>query len=113
MMMKPQNESLPIMKRFDVDYVVVFVTYNPNTPTEEWPFGDNVKWPQMANIAGYSLNDYYTYNSTAGQYQYTQKFVKTTIAALMYINAGLADKTHFKIAYQSPLGWVLVYKVEY
>jgi hypothetical protein len=64
----------------------------------------------MANIAGYSLNDYYAYNSTAGQYQYTQKFVNTTIAGLMY---GFADKTHFEIAYQSPLGWVLVYKVKY
>lgn len=110
MMMKPQNESLQIMKRFDVDYVVVFVTYNPNTPSQEWPFGDNVKWPQMANIAGYSLNDYYAYNSTAGQYQYTQKFVNTTIAGLMY---GYADKTHFNIAYPSPLGWVLIYKVKY
>ena len=110
MMMKPQNESLPIMKRFDVDYVVVFVTYNPNTPTEEWPFGDNVKWPQMANIAGYNLNDYYTYNSEAGQYQYTKKFANTTIAGLMY---RLADQTHYKIAYNSPLGWVIVYKVEY
>ena len=110
MMMNPENVSLPLMKRFNVDYVVVFITYNPNTPSEEWPFGDNAKWPQMANIAGLNVNDYYTYNSTSSKYQYSYKFVNTTIAGLMY---GLADKTHFVSVYDSPLGWVRIYKVEY
>ncbi len=60
---------------------------------------------------GTDLNDYYTYNSTAGQYQYTQKFANTTIAGLMY---GIADQTHFKTRLRvTPTGWVLIYKVEY
>jgi dolichyl-diphosphooligosaccharide--protein glycosyltransferase len=110
MMMKPQNESLPLMKRFGVDYVVVFVTFNPNSPSTEWPYGDNAKWPQMANIAGLDLQQYYTYDSASGSYQYTKAFANTTIAGLMY---RIADPTHFELAHQSPFGWVLVYKVEY
>ncbi len=108
-MMKPQNESLAIMKRFDVDYVVVFVSYNPNTG-EEWPYGDNAKWTQMVNIAGLDLANYLKYDSTKGTYVYTEAFANTTIARLMY---GIADDAHFKLAYESPTGWVLIYKVEY
>ncbi len=108
MMMRPENVSLPLMKRFNVDYVVVFITFNPNNPNEEWPFGDNAKWPQMANIVGLNLADYYTYNSQASQYQYTSKFLNTTIAGLMY---GFADKKHFVSVYDSPLKWVRIYKV--
>jgi dolichyl-diphosphooligosaccharide--protein glycosyltransferase len=110
MMMNPENVSLPLMKRFNVDYVVVFITLNPNTPTQEWPFGDNAKWPQMANIAGLNVNDYYVYNSTSGQYHYSLKFVNTTIAGLMY---GVADQSHFTKVYDSPLRWVRIYKVKY
>jgi hypothetical protein len=111
MMMQPQNVSLPLMKKFHVDYVVVFITFNPNNVKEEWPFGDNAKWPQMANIAGLNVTSYYSYNSQASQYQYTTKFENTTIAGLMY---GLTDfKNHFENVYHSPLGWVLVYKVKY
>jgi dolichyl-diphosphooligosaccharide--protein glycosyltransferase len=111
MMMQPQNVSLPLMKKFHVDYVVVFITFNPNNVKEEWPFGDNAKWPQMANIAGLNVTSYYSYNSQASQYQYTTKFENTTIAGLMY---GLTDfKDHFENVYHSPLGWVLVYKVKY
>ncbi|MGD0802625.1 MAG: STT3 domain-containing protein [Candidatus Bathyarchaeia archaeon] len=110
MMMRPQNVSLPLMKKFNVDYVVVFITFNPNNSTQEWPFGDNAKWPQMANIAGLNVTDYYSYNSQTSKYQYTTKYTNTTIAGLMY---GIADQSHFTRVYRSPLGWVLVYKVKY
>ncbi len=113
MMMQPQNVSLPLMQKFHVDYVVVFITFNPNNRQEEWPFGDNAKWPQMANIAGLNVADYYSYNQQAGQYQYTTKFKNTTIAGLMYGNSSADFKAHFELVYPSPLGWVLVYKVKY
>ena len=109
MMMLPKNESLPIMQKYDVDYVVVFFSYNPNTG-EEWPFGDNAKWPQMALITGLDVNSYYTYNATSGQYQYSQKFAQTTIYELM---TGNIDENHYELAYESELGWVLIYKVKY
>ena len=110
MMMLPKNESLPLMQKYGVDYVVVFRTFNPNSPSTEWPYGDNAKWPQMARIAGIDLAPYYTYDSTSGSYVYTEAFANTTIARLMY---GIADTNHFKPAYQSTMGWVLIYKVEY
>jgi hypothetical protein len=101
------------MQKFHVDYVVVFITFNPNNHQEEWPFGDNAKWPQMANIAGLNVADYYSYNQQAGQYQYTTKFVNTTIAGLMYSNKSTNFTNHFENVYTSQLGWVLVYRVIY
>jgi dolichyl-diphosphooligosaccharide--protein glycosyltransferase len=109
MLMKPKNESLPLMQKYDVDYVVVFFTFNPNTGAE-WSYGDNGKWTQIALIAGLDLNQYYEYDSSSGQYKYTSAFTNTTIAGLMY---RLADTTHYKLEYKSPTGWVLIYKVEY
>jgi dolichyl-diphosphooligosaccharide---protein glycosyltransferase len=109
MFIKPQNESLPIMQKYKVDYVIVYVTFNPNTGSE-WAYGDNAKWTQMARIAGYNLTDFYVYDSTKGSYSYTTKFTNSTIANLMY---GLADKAHFTLVHQSKTGWVLVYKVTY
>jgi len=109
MMMMPQNKSLPLMQKYDVDYVVLFISYNPNTG-EEWPYGDNAKWTQMVNIAGLDLTDYLQYDTTQGTYVYTEAFANTTIARLMY---GIPDEAHFTLAYDSPTGWVLIYKVEY
>ena len=110
MLLKTQNESLPLMQKYGVDYVLVFVTYNPNTPTEEWPFGDNAKWPQMARIAGYNLTDFYSQDTQTGQTYYTKKFLNTTIASMM---TGNVNKTHFIPVYNSQHGWVRVYKVLY
>jgi hypothetical protein len=98
------------MQKYGVDYVLVFVTYNPNTPTEEWPFGDNAKWPQMARIAGYNLTDFYSQDTQTGQTYYTQKFLNTTIASMM---TGNVNKTHFIPVYNSQHGWVRIYKVLY
>jgi dolichyl-diphosphooligosaccharide--protein glycosyltransferase len=109
MFIKPQNESLPLMQKYGVDYVIVYVTFNPNTGSE-WAYGDNAKWSQMARIAGYNITDFYTYDSSSQSYSYTDKFVQSTIAQLMY---GLADETHFELVHESSTGWVLVYKVIY
>lgn len=111
MMLEPKNESLRLMKQYNVDYVVVFVTFNPNNPKEEWPYGDNVKWPAMASIAGYNMTKFIVQDPTTGQTQYTQAFGNTTIAGLMYGVPGI--ETNFTLVYPSPFGWVLVYKVEY
>ncbi len=111
MMLEPKNESLRLMKQYNVDYVVVFVTFNPYKPTEEWPYGDNVKWPAMASIAGYNMTKFITQDPTTGQRQYTNAFLNSTIAGLMYGIEGI--ETNFKPVYASKFGWVLVYKVEY
>ncbi|MDP2900833.1 MAG: STT3 domain-containing protein, partial [Candidatus Bathyarchaeota archaeon] len=111
MMLEPKNESLRLMKQYNVDYVVVFVTFNPTKPTEEWPYGDNVKWPAMASIAGYNMTKFITQDPQTGQTQYTKAFLNSTIAGLMYGIKGI--ETNFKPVYHSGFGWVLVYKVEY
>ncbi len=120
MMIKPSDESLPIMKKYNVQYVVVFVTFNPNnpivgrvaTPSEEqsYPFGDNAKWIQMALIAGYNQTQFYTFNQSTGTYSYTKTYTNSTIARMMY---QIVDLNHFQLVYRSRLGWVLVYKITY
>ena len=120
MMIKPSNESLPMMKKYGVQYVVVFVTFNPNspvvgrvaTPSEEqsYPFGDNAKWIQMALIAGYNQTQFFNFNQSAGSYSYTKLYTNSTIARLMYKTF---DIKHFQLVYRSKLGWVLIYKISY
>jgi dolichyl-diphosphooligosaccharide--protein glycosyltransferase len=120
MMIKPSNESLSIMKKYDVQYVVVFVTFNPNapivgrvaTPSEEqsYPFGDNAKWIQMALIASYNQTQFYNFNQSTGSYSYTKLYTNSTIARMMYQTF---DIKHFQLVYKSKLGWVLIYKITY
>ena len=120
MMIKPSNESLSIMKKYDVQYVVVFVTFNPNapivgrvaTPSEEqsYPLGDNAKWIQMALIASYNQTQFYNFNQSTGSYSYTKLYTNSTIARMMYQTF---DIKHFQLVYKSKLGWVLIYKITY
>ena len=120
MMMKPFNESLPLMKQYDVDYVLVFNTFNPSSPhngtvpdprtEQQYPFGDNAKWPQMARIAGYNLTKMETIDLATQSYVYTPLYTNSTIARLMY---QVHTIPHFELAYHSKLNWVLVYKVVY
>lgn len=110
MLMLPHNESLPLMQKYDVDYVLVFVTYNPNNPQEQWPFGDNAKWDPMARIGGFNVTTFYEKNPATGNYQYSSAFTNSTLARLMF---GNASEEHFKLKYMSDYGFVIIYKVEY
>jgi dolichyl-diphosphooligosaccharide--protein glycosyltransferase len=119
-MMRPHNESLPILKSFNADYIVVFVTFNPNSPIEgriatyyeeaSWPLGDNAKWGRMAEIAGYNMTKFYKQNPTTGEVTYTDLYTNSTIARLMYT---VADPLHFELVYRSNLGYVKIYKIIY
>jgi len=119
-----QTESLKILQRYDAEYILVFIAYNPasftpwggtNTwpplgPDQMWPLADNVKWEPMAQIAGLNISDYMEYNSAYG-YLWTEKFKETTIYNLMFEEA---DGAHFQLAFRSSyLGYVLIYKIEY
>ena len=119
-MMKPHNESLPLLESFDADYIVVFVTFNPNSPIENrtatyyeemsWPLGDNAKWGRMAEIAGYNMTNFFIQDTTTGQIFYTELYTNSTIARLMYKTA---DPAHFELVFESNFGFVKVYKIEY
>ena len=103
-MMYNHSESLPILESLDATHIVVFYTFNPMNPTQEWPLGDNVKWYWMAKIAGLNETDYFSGN------RYTEKFLNTTLYRLMHRQA---DPAHFKLAFSSEYGFVLVYEIEY
>jgi dolichyl-diphosphooligosaccharide--protein glycosyltransferase len=120
-----QTESLKILQRYDAEYILVFISYNPasfqpwggtNTwpptgPGLMWPLADNVKWEAMEQIAGLNLSDYITYNSANGQTVWTEKFKETAIYNLMFEQA---DPGHFQLVFRSSyLGYVLIYKIKY
>jgi dolichyl-diphosphooligosaccharide--protein glycosyltransferase len=107
-MMRPQNESIQLLEQYGADYIVVFVTFNPNNPAQEWPFGDNSKWPQMVLIGGFNMTDFYDYSKYP--VTETERFYQSTLARLMY---HAADPQYFTQAYASPNGYVLVYKIHY
>ena len=107
-MMWPQNASIKLLEKYGADYIVVFTTFNPNDPTQEWPWGDNAKWPQMVLIGGFNMSDYVDYSSYPQQY--TEKYYNSTIANLM---GRTFDAQYFSLAHSSPNGYVLIYKITY
>ncbi len=103
-MMYNHSESLPILERYNATHIVVFNTFNPQNPSQMWPFGDNVKWSWMALIAGLNVSDY------IGEQTYNEKFEATTLFKLMNMQA---DTDHFKLVFASEHRFVLVYKIVY
>jgi len=103
-MMYNQSESLHILERYGATHILIFNSYNPSKPEEQWPFGYNAIWPQMVKIAGLNMTSYVSEN------RYTDKFGETTIYRLMNMQA---DPAHFKLAFSSEYFFVLVYELEY
>jgi len=119
MFMYNQTASLKLLRKFDADYVLVFLAYNPaqrqkgwppTGPDQMWPLGDNVKWYWMAQIAGLNASDYTVYNQASGQQLWTEKFKETTLYNLMFEKA---DPNHFELVFYSSFGYVLIYKIKY
>ncbi len=107
-MIRPQNESIKLLEKYEADYILVFATYNPNNPEQEWPWGDNAKWPQMVLIGGFNMSDYMDYSQYPAKE--TPLFYESTIARLMYM---IPDQQYFTLAHRSPNGYVLIYKINY
>ncbi|MCX6642684.1 MAG: glycosyltransferase family 39 protein [Candidatus Bathyarchaeota archaeon] len=112
-MMSPQNVSLPLLNKFGADYILVFNTFNPNDPTQAWPYGLNARWVPMAEIAGIDVQPFVGQDAQ-GNYGYTNKFWNTTFAKLSYSSSNplKGPNSHFKIAFESNYKWVLIYKIE-
>jgi dolichyl-diphosphooligosaccharide--protein glycosyltransferase len=113
-MMSPQNVSLPLLKQYGADYILVFNTFNPNDPTQAWPYGLNARWVPMAEIAGIDVQQFVGQDAD-GNYGYTNAFWNTTFAKLSYpsTNPLQGPNSHFQRIYQSNYKWVLIYKIEY
>ena len=103
-MMFNQSGSLPILEKYGATHILIFNSYNPSKPEEQWPFGYNAIWPQMAKIAGLNVSDY-----VSGD-QYSEKFKETTIYRLMNLRA---DPARFRLAFYSEYGFILVYEIKY
>ena len=103
--MSPPNVSLPILERYDADYVVVFTSYSEQYGQSLYA-GDEVKWQWMVQIGGLDLDDYVNY--TAGVYK--QGFSDSTLYNLMFEGntGGLFD-----LVFKSENGFVLIYEVNY
>jgi dolichyl-diphosphooligosaccharide---protein glycosyltransferase len=106
MMLQP-NESIKLLEKYDVDYIVVFVTYDPNNIQNQWPFGDNVKWQWMVQIAGLDLDDYLNQTSRS----YGDAYMASTLVKLMYQQLSPFDV--FEPVYVSEHGYVKIYKINY
>jgi dolichyl-diphosphooligosaccharide--protein glycosyltransferase len=104
-MMLNQSESLPMLEAYDATHIVVFHTFNPNTPETKWPFGDNVKWSWMVQIGGLNLSDYV--DMTNGEV--TAKFEESTLNRLM----NLRPDPGYELAFASDFRYVLVYELNY
>jgi hypothetical protein len=94
------------LERYGADYIVVFFTHNPNDINNQWPFGDNVKWQWMVQIAGLDLDHYV--NFTAGQYQ--PGYLESTLVKLMY---QISPFDVFEPVFVSEHGFVIIYKINY
>jgi dolichyl-diphosphooligosaccharide--protein glycosyltransferase len=105
LMLQP-NESIKILDQYGADYIVVFVTYNPNNIQSQWPFGDNAKWQWMVNIGGLDLTDYVDYE----QGVYKEAYLNSTLVKLMY---QIPPFDVFDPVHVSEHGFVVVYEINY
>ncbi|MGD2200349.1 MAG: STT3 domain-containing protein [Candidatus Bathyarchaeota archaeon] len=103
-MMLNYSESLPLLEIYDGTHIVVFNTFNPNDPTIQWPFGDNVKWQWMVQIPGLNISDYINERGQpAGKYE------ESTLNHLMT----LSPDPGFELVFASDFRYVLVYEINY
>lgn len=107
MMLQP-NESIKILERYGADYIVVFVTFDPNNPQTQWPFGDNVKWQWMVQISGLDLDDYLNQTTRS----YNDAYINSTLVKLMYSPA-FPPYDVFEPVYASEHGFVKIFKINY
>lgn len=98
------NESVPMLEAYNATHIVVFNTYNPGNPEQQWPFGDNAKWSWMVQIGGLNVSDYI--DSTGS---FTDKFKESVLFKLMY----LQPDPEFKPVFVSEYAFVMVYELDY
>ena len=103
-MMLNQSESVPMLEAYDATHIVVFNTFNPGDPEQQWPFGDNVKWSWMVQIGGLNISDYVDETGSP-----TDRYTESTLYKLMYLQPDPA----FKFAFLSEYRYVMVYEIDY
>ncbi|UCH56874.1 MAG: hypothetical protein JSV18_05895, partial [Candidatus Bathyarchaeota archaeon] len=89
---------------FGATHIVVFYTFHPADPQQEWRVGDNVKWTWMVEIGGLNISDYL--NEEVG---ITERYYGSTLYTLMKLQPGPG----FTLAFASDFRYVLVYEIDY
>ena len=96
--MLPEDQSLPLMRKYDVTYALVF------TPDEQQ------KFPWISEIAGYkNSTEFLTYNKDTDTYQPTARGTHTTLLHLLFDNT--LHPQHFTKLYDN--GKAKIYRVDY
>ena len=103
-MMLNHSDSVPMLEAYDATHIVVFNTFNPGDPQQQWPFGDNVKWSWMVQIGGLNISDYV--DETGGL---TDKYTESVLYKLMY----LQPDPEFIPVFVSQYMFVMVYEIDY
>jgi asparagine N-glycosylation enzyme membrane subunit Stt3 len=103
-MMLNQSESVPMLEAYGATHILVFNTFNPGDPEQQWPFGDNVKWSWMVQIGGLNVSDYVDETGSL-----TDRYTESTLYKLMYLQPDPA----FKFAFLSEYKYVMVYEIDY
>ena len=103
-MMLNHSDSVPMLEAYDATHIVVFNTFNPGDPQQQWPFGDNVKWSWMVQIGGLNISDYV--DETGGP---TDKYTESVIYKLMY----LQPDPEFIPVSVSQYMFEMVYEIDY
>jgi len=95
--MLSEEQSLPIMRKYDVTYALVF------TPD------DLQKFPWIAEIAGYNATQYLTYNEESDTYETTMHSAEVTLLRLLFDST--LHPQHFTKLYDN--GRAKIYRVDY
>lgn len=95
--MLSEEQSLPIMRSYNVTYALVF------TPD------DSQKFPWIAEIAGYNATQYLTYNKESNTYEPTARSPQATLLLLLFDDT--LHPQHFTKLYDN--GRAKIYRVDY
>jgi len=95
--MLPEEQSLPIMRNYNVTYALVF------TPD------DLQKFSWIAKIAGYNATEFLTYNNDDDTYEPTAHGAQVTLLRLLFDNT--LHPQHFTKLYDN--GRAKIYRVDY
>jgi len=95
--MLPEDQSLPILKKYNAKYALVF------TPD------DLQKFPWIAEIAGYNATEYLTYNKESDIYEPTARGTQATLLRLLFDDT--LHPQHFTKLYDNGKG--KIYRVDY
>ena len=126
--MSNETVALPILKRYNVSYILVFTTlpiYVSSNYSSPVFYGDEVKWTWMAQIAG--LNATQLQDPTVSQDLHLTSygiympkndtvFTELTLYGMFQDNVyqyGAAPPTNFNLVYVSSNGLVMIYQVVY